>query len=64
MRPGGNPENYLRVIYAWRCLEQGALLVHASGVIRRGRGFVFFGPSGSGKTTSARLSPGGADFER
>jgi hypothetical protein len=56
LRPGGNPENYLRVIYAWRCLEREALLVHASGVIRRGRGFVFFGPSGSGKTTTARLS--------
>lgn len=58
LRPEGNPENYLRVIYAWRCLERQALLVHASGVIRAGRGFVFFGPSGSGKTTTARLSPG------
>ena len=58
LRPGGNPENYLRVIYAWRCLAREALLVHASGVIRRGVGYVFFGPSGSGKTTVARLSPG------
>lgn len=58
LRPGGNPENYLRVIYAWRCLAREALLVHASGVIRRGKGYVFFGPSGSGKTTTARHSPG------
>jgi hypothetical protein len=56
LRPNGNPENYLRVVYAWRCLAQEALLLHASGVIRNGRGYVFFGHSGSGKTTLARLS--------
>ncbi len=56
MRSEGDPENFLRVLYAWRCLESGALLVHASGVIRDGRGYVFFGPSGSGKTTVTRLS--------
>ena len=39
MRPEGDPENFLRVIYAWRCLEQGALLLHASGVIRNGKGY-------------------------
>jgi hypothetical protein len=57
LRPEGNPENYLRVIYAWRCLDRDALLIHASGVIRNGGGHVFFGPSGSGKTTTAKLSP-------
>lgn len=56
MRPQGNPENFLRVIYAWRCLDQDAVLLHASGVIRNGGGYVFFGPSGSGKTTIASLS--------
>ncbi len=56
MRPEGNPENFLRVIYAWRCLERNAVLLHASGVIHNGGGYVFFGPSGSGKTTVARLS--------
>lgn len=56
MRPGGDPENYLRVLYAWRCIQAGSLLLHASGVIRNGRGYVFFGPSGSGKTTIARLA--------
>lgn len=58
LRPNGNPENYLRVIYAWRCLNAGALLVHAGGVICDGRGWAFFGPSGAGKTTAVSLSPG------
>lgn len=49
-------ENYLRVIYAWLCLNVGGLLMHASGVIRREVGYVFFGPSGAGKTTTSRLA--------
>lgn len=57
LRPEGNPENFLRVMYAWRCLAGDALVLHASGVIRNGGGYVFFGPSGSGKTTIASLSP-------
>lgn len=57
LRLEGNPENFLRVLYAWRCLTRDALLLHACGVIRNGSGYVFFGPSGSGKTTTARLSP-------
>lgn len=56
MRPEGDLENFLRVLYAWLCLEHDALLLHACGVIRNGRGYVFFGPSGSGKTTTASLS--------
>lgn len=56
IRPEGNPENFLRVLYAWFCLENDAILLHAAGVIREGRGYVFFGPSGSGKTTISRLS--------
>jgi hypothetical protein len=58
IRPTGSPENYLRVLYAIRCLERDALLVHASGVVRRGLGYVFFGASGSGKTTVTSLSSG------
>jgi hypothetical protein len=50
-------ENFLRALYAHLAVERGALLVHASGIIRKKRAFVFFGPSGSGKTTTARLSP-------
>jgi hypothetical protein len=56
MRERGNPENFLRVLYAWECLERGGLILHASGVIRDGRSYVFFGPSGAGKTTIARMS--------
>lgn len=64
LRPQGDPENFLRVLYAWLCLDHDALLLHACGVVRQGRGpsttlragYVFFGPSGSGKTTTARLS--------
>ena len=56
MAPCGNIGNFLRVLYAWRCVHYNALLLHASGVIKDGRAFVFFGPSGSGKTTTARLS--------
>ncbi|MBI2952678.1 MAG: hypothetical protein HYY30_00050 [Chloroflexi bacterium] len=56
MRPQGDPENFLRVVYAWRCLEENSLLLHACGVIREENGHVFFGPSGSGKTTVASLS--------
>jgi hypothetical protein len=56
MRPQGEPENFLRVLYAWLCLEHQGLVLHACGVIRRGRGYAFFGASGSGKTTVATLS--------
>ena len=56
MAPCGNIENFLRVLYAWRCVHYDALLLHASGVIKDGRAFVFFGSSGSGKTTMTRLS--------
>jgi len=56
LRPRGDTENFLRVLYAWQCLDHGALLLHASGVIRQGKGYVFFGPSGSGKTTITQLS--------
>ena len=58
LRPRGNPENFLRVLYAWRCLEKDALLLHASGLIRGTKGFVFFGKSGSGKTTITRNASG------
>lgn len=56
LRTRGDPENFLRVLYAWLCLEQSGLLLHASGVISENKGYVFFGPSDSGKTTVARLS--------
>lgn len=56
LRPRGLIENYLRVLYAWLALDHDSLLLHACGIIRDGKGYVFFGPSGSGKTTTATLS--------
>src|SRR5437867_6048070 len=44
-------ENFLRVALAWKAMERGGLLLHASGLVRDGRAYLFFGPSGSGKTT-------------
>ena len=56
LRDSGDPENFLRVLYAWLCLENDGLLLHASGIISRGKGYVFFAHSGSGKTTVSNLS--------
>jgi hypothetical protein len=50
-------ENFLRVLTASCVLDSGGFLLHASGVVRGGRAYVFFGPSGSGKTTVTQLSP-------
>jgi hypothetical protein len=45
------------------CEDSGKLLLHASGVIRRGRLWLFCGPSCSGKTTIAtELNAGGDPF--
>jgi len=43
------------VVIHWLTPRRGAL-VHASGVARRGKGYLFLGPSGAGKTTVADLS--------
>jgi len=55
--PASDVEYFLRVCIALLAFEHGALLFHAAGLVRRGRGYLFFGHSGSGKTTVARLSP-------
>ena len=43
---------------AARRLDYRAALVHAAGVVRAGRGYLFVGPSGAGKSTVATLSAG------
>ncbi len=48
---------FLRVCLALLAHRTGGLLVHAAGIVRQGRAFLFFGLSGSGKTTVARCSP-------
>src|SRR5213594_550932 len=50
-------ENFLRVLTASCILDRGGFLLHAAGIVRNGRAYVFFGPSGSGKTTVTFLSP-------
>jgi len=55
--PADDIEYFLRLCTALLAFERGALLFHAAGLVRRGRGYLFFGHSGSGKTTVARLSP-------
>jgi len=51
-------ENFLRILTASFILDSDGFLLHASGVVRKGRAYVFFGPSGAGKTTVTHLSPG------
>jgi len=50
-------ENFLRVLFAHLILRRGGFLLHASGLVREGKAYLFFGPSGSGKTTVTMLSP-------
>jgi hypothetical protein len=47
---------FLRACLALLAFEAGGLLLHAAGLLRNGRGYLFFGPSGAGKTTAARVS--------
>lgn len=55
-RPVEDVDYFVRVIYALLAFRDGGMLFHAAGVVRDGRGYLFFGHSGSGKTTVARLS--------
>jgi hypothetical protein len=50
--------NILRLLYFYSFLEAGGMLLHASGIVRRGRAYLFPGVSGAGKTTIVRHSPG------
>lgn len=52
-------DTLLRVVHSLMLAPAGGLLLHASGGIREGRGFLFSGVSGAGKTTMARLAPPG-----
>ena len=50
-------DTLLRIVHSLLLAPAGGLLLHASGGIRGGRGFLFSGVSGAGKTTLARLAP-------
>ena len=47
--------NYLRVLAAYRLLEQGGALFHSAAVLDRGDAYLFLGPSGAGKSTISKL---------
>jgi hypothetical protein len=49
----------VRLLYSTALVASDALMLHAAGIARDGRAYVFPGPSGSGKTTLARLSSDG-----
>jgi hypothetical protein len=55
---GGALEIALRVALAARLPAEGALPLHAAGIVLEGAGVAFFGPSGAGKTTLAATAPG------
>lgn len=49
-------DSFLRVAYSTLLLRHNGFLLHASGVISRGKGYIFTGVSGAGKTTVAEES--------
>ncbi|MFZ0052447.1 MAG: hypothetical protein WAK96_11790 [Desulfobaccales bacterium] len=50
--------NVLRLLYFFGFLQKEGLLLHASGLVRQDRAYVFPGVSAAGKTTVVRHSPG------
>jgi hypothetical protein len=48
-------ENYLRVLTAYRLLEEGGAVLHSAGVTDGEAAWLLLGPSGAGKTTASRL---------
>ena len=48
-------ENYLRVLTAYRLLEEGGAVIHSAGVTDGESAWLLLGPSGAGKTTASRL---------
>jgi hypothetical protein len=65
-QPGRVLENVVRYVVARMALKLGGFALHAAGVLREGRAYVFAGPSLSGKTTvvsrSAPAQSLGDDF--
>ncbi|MCS6907752.1 MAG: hypothetical protein RML93_07720 [Anaerolineales bacterium] len=51
---------FLRLVGALAAESIGGLMVHAAGVEREGKAYLFLGHSGAGKTTTARNSPPGS----
>jgi hypothetical protein len=55
-QPAEDIEYFLRVAYALLAFQAGGVMLHAAGILRTGKAYLFFGHSGSGKTTVSRLS--------
>lgn len=55
-QPLDDIEYFVRVAYALLAFQSGGLMLHATGIARNDRAYLFFGPSGSGKSTTARNS--------
>src|SRR3989339_1429199 len=49
-------DTFLRLTYSSLLLKHNGFLLHASGVISKGKGYIFTGISGAGKTTVAEAS--------
>lgn len=49
-------DTFVRLTYSSLLLKHNGFLLHASGVISRGKGYIFTGISGAGKTTIAEAS--------
>ena len=49
-------ENFFRLVCSLIAVGNGGFLFHAAGIVKEGKGYVFFGPSRAGKSTVARLS--------
>ena len=48
-------QNLIRACLAWILPNRGGCLLHAAGLVVRGRAFLLVGPAGSGKSTWVRL---------
>jgi len=49
-------ESIIRIFYSLLAVENQGFLIHASSLIHKTKGYVFFGVSGSGKSTVVKLS--------
>ncbi len=55
--PVSGSDYFLRVVFSVLAFQAGGLMVHAAGVLRGRRAFLFLGHSGAGKSTVAANSP-------
>lgn len=49
-------DSAIRVMFSYRLLEQDGVLLHAAGMVKDGKGYLFAGESNAGKSTVARCS--------